>query len=182
VTRYAFVVRWPDGREPELATRDGRLVVSTDKTVLCPPYEAVVFSGDPAGTVGVTDDPPSDPPLAVESQPAVRGQAEHTRLRVPDGPMRKFSYWVQFTPEQYTDVLEEACLYMGINSTGLSDEEMHQRIDERMGQLHAAVDRAWDAAFPTTPDQLPGHPLVQPEMLTGRGTPSNFASTSPEES
>jgi hypothetical protein len=55
VTRYAFVVRWPDGREPELASRNGRLVVSTDKTELCPPYEPVVFTGDPRWTVGVTD-------------------------------------------------------------------------------------------------------------------------------
>lgn len=56
-TRYAFVVRWPDGREPELATRNGRLVVSTDKTVLCPPYDPVVYSGDPAWTVPVADEP-----------------------------------------------------------------------------------------------------------------------------
>jgi hypothetical protein len=57
VTQYAFVVRWRDGREPELATRNGRLVVSTDKTVLCPPYDPVVFSGNPAWTVPVADEP-----------------------------------------------------------------------------------------------------------------------------
>lgn len=67
MTRYAFVVRWADGREPELATRHGQLVASTDKTVLCPPYEAVVFSGDPAWAVPVADEPVLERPPADDS-------------------------------------------------------------------------------------------------------------------
>jgi hypothetical protein len=77
-TRYAFVVRWTDGREPELATRNGRLVVETDKTVLCPPYEPVVFSGDPTWTVRVVDEPVPD------RQPT--GDSPEPHRAEPDNP------------------------------------------------------------------------------------------------
>jgi hypothetical protein len=76
--RYAFVIRWPDGREPELATRNGRLVVSVDRATLCPPYDPVVFSGDPAWTVPVTDEPVLEAPLAGGSSVAQRACAEQS--------------------------------------------------------------------------------------------------------
>lgn len=77
--RYAFVVRWPDGREPELATRNGRLIVSPDKTVLCPPYEPVVFSGDPAWTVPVVDEPVPERPSADESPESHRAEPDNPK-------------------------------------------------------------------------------------------------------
>lgn len=76
-------------------------------------------------------------------------------------PVEKFSYWMRFTPEEYTDALEECCLHMGIDSTGLSDEEMKARIDAHMSELYAAMSRRFAEAFPKTAGQLPGHPLVQ---------------------
>lgn len=81
----------------------------------------------------------------------------------PLGEVKKFSHWVRFTDEEYTDALHEACAYMGIDSTGLSDEEMQARIDEHMAGIYAAVGRRFDEVFGRTPDQLPGHPLVQPK-------------------
>jgi hypothetical protein len=78
-------------------------------------------------------------------------------------PVEKFSVVVRFTPQEYTDAIEECCAYMGIDSTGLSDEEMYERIEARRSEIFAAVSRRFAEAFPKTVDQLPGHPLIQPK-------------------
>lgn len=59
VERYAFVITTEAGAE--LVTRGGRLVVAKDPGVLAPPCVAVKFSGDPAWTVPVADEPAGQP-------------------------------------------------------------------------------------------------------------------------
>lgn len=77
--------------------------------------------------------------------------------------VQKVSYWMSFTRQEYTDALQRCCIEMGLDPDG-TNEEMQARIAARWAELYDAIGRACDAAFPTTPDQLPGHPLVTPQV------------------
>lgn len=75
----------------------------------------------------------------------------------------KIPTYMRVTPEMITIALQDACMILlGIDPYDMTDEEMRQRLDERWQQFDAVATRAAADMATATPDQLPGHPLVQP--------------------